>query len=107
MPVLVEDARLRGQPTAAAPTWVICISAIVVLLFTVVLMVSLKAWQTAAPLLHPIAAANVISAAAALVIATIRPAPLTLCILLVVAFSGPWTFAVIRKVALDGHSGAM
>ena len=76
-----------------------------VLLFTVVLMVSLKAWQTAGPLLHPLAGANVVAAAAVSCLALIRPAPLVLCLLLVLTFSGPWTYAVLRKATFNGPSG--
>ena len=101
MPRLVEDA--AESRTATAEARVICASAAVVLLFTVVLMVSLKAWQTAAPVLHPLAVANVAAAFVALALAVIRPAPLILCILLVLTFSGPWTFAVLRKAGFDAH----
>ena len=75
------------------------------LIFTVALMVSLKAWQTAAPLLHPLAVANVAAAVVTVALAVIRPAPLVLCILLVVTFSGPWVFAVLRKASQDADSG--
>jgi low temperature requirement protein LtrA len=98
MPRLIEDASL--QRTADAPAWVICSGAITVLLFTAVLMTSLQRWHAAASLLQPIAIANVAAAGVALILALARPAPLLLCIFLVLAFSGPWTFAVIRKGAL-------
>jgi len=99
MPTLVTDA---GQHrTASAPTGLLCGSAVVVLVFTVVLMVSLDDWHTAAALLHPLARANVAAAAVAICIGLIRPSPLVLCILLVLAFGGPWTFAIVRRAVLD------
>jgi len=104
MPRLVEDA--ADGRTATGPAWVLCSGAVLVLLFNVVLLASLHAWRTAAPLVHPLAVANAAAAVVALVIAVIRPEPLVLCILLVATFSGPWTFAVVRKVALGRHSVA-
>lgn len=95
MPVLVEHA--AAGRTATAPTWVICISAVVVLLFTVVLMWSLKIWETAVASPRPLALANVFAAVVAVCLALIRPSPLVLAILLVATFSGPWTYAVVRK----------
>ena len=87
MPRLVEDA--ADSRTATGPAWALCTSAIAVLLFTVVLMVTLKAWHGAGLLFHPLAIANGVAAAVALGLALIRPAPLVLCILLVLTFSGP------------------
>ena len=98
MPVLVEHA--DDGRTATGPTWVICVSAVVVLLFAVVIMWSLKAWQSAETSPRPFAVAIIVAAAAAAVVAVIRPSPLVLCILLLLTFSGPWTYAVIRKAGL-------
>jgi hypothetical protein len=87
--------------TAFAPTWMLCGGAIVVLVFTVVLMVSLQDWCRAATLLHPLALANVVAAVVAACIGLGRPSPLVLCILLLLTFGGPWTFAVVRRAVLD------
>jgi hypothetical protein len=76
-----------------------------VLLFTTVLMTSLEVWHSAADLLRPIAAANLVAAAVALGVAVTRPAPLVLCLLLVLVFAGPWTFAVLRKAVVAAAVG--
>jgi low temperature requirement protein LtrA len=99
MPTLVTHAA-EGR-TASAPTWMLCGSAAVLLVFTVVLMISLQDWHAAAALLHPLALANLAAAAVAVCIGLIRPSPLVLCILLVLTFGAPWTFAVLRRAALD------
>jgi len=99
MPTLVTHA--AEHRTASAPTWMLCGSAAVLLVFTTVLMISLQDWHSAAPLLHPLALANLAAGAAAVCIGLIRPAPLVLCILLVLTFGAPWTFAVLRRAGLD------
>lgn len=103
MPTLIEHA--ADHRTAAAPTWMLCGSAAVVLVFTVVLMLSLQDWQSAAPLMRPLAVANIVAAAVAIGIGLVRPAPLVLCILLVLTFGGPWTFAVLRRAGLSVAAG--
>jgi low temperature requirement protein LtrA len=103
MPRLIDDAGLGRTP--AAPTWMFCGSAMAVLLFTTVLMTSLEVWHSAADLLRPIAAANLVAAAVALGVAVTRPAPLVLCLLLVLVFAGPWTFAVLRKAVVAAAVG--
>lgn len=114
MPRLVEDA--ADSRTATGPTWVLCGGAVALLLFTVVLMVTLQAWQSGGTLRRPLAVANVLASAAAIVIAAVQPSPLVLSILIVAVLSGPWTYAVSRKAALaaatdsedstDGDSGS-
>ena len=99
MPTLVTHA--AEHRTASAPTWMLCGSAAVLLVFTTVLMISLQDWHSAAPLLHPLAFANLAAGAAAVCIGLIRPAPLVLCVLLVLTFGAPWTFAVLRRAGLD------
>jgi low temperature requirement protein LtrA len=104
MPTLVTHA--AEHRTASAPTWMLCGSAAVLLVFTTVLMISLQDWHSAAPLLRPLALANLAAGAAAVCIGLIRPTPLVLCILLVLTFGAPWTFAVLRRAGLDvGASG--
>jgi hypothetical protein len=98
MPTLVTHA--AEHRTAAAPTWMLCGSAAVLLVFTVVLLISLQDWHSAAALLHPLALANLAAATVAVCIGLIRPAPLVLCVLLVLTFGGPWTFAVLRRAVL-------
>jgi low temperature requirement protein LtrA len=98
MPVLVTHA--REHRTAAAPAWMMCVSAAVVLTFTVVLMITLRDWQFAPTLSRPLGLANLAAAAVAICIGLIRPSPLVLCILLVLTFSGPWIFAVARRAIL-------
>jgi low temperature requirement protein LtrA len=99
MPILITHA--AEHRTASGPTWMLCGSAAVLLVFTVVLMISLQDWQSAAELAHPVALANLAAAAVAVCIALIRPAPLVLCVALVLTLSGPWTFAVRRRAVLD------
>jgi Na+/melibiose symporter-like transporter len=99
MPTLITHA--AEHRTASAPTWMLCGSAAVLLVFTVVLVISLQDWHSASALLHPLALANVAAAAVAVCIGLIRPAPLVLCVLLLLTFGGPWTFAVLRRAALD------
>jgi low temperature requirement protein LtrA len=100
MPILVTHA--TEHRTAAAPAWTMCVSAAVVLTFTVVLMITLRDWQFAPALLRPLGLANLAAAVGAICIGLIRPSPLVLCILLVLTFSGPWTFAVVRRAVLVG-----
>lgn len=99
MPALITHAAARR--TAPAPTWMLCGSAAVVLIFTSVLMVTLQDWNSAASLLRPLALANVAAAAVAICIGLSRPAPLVLCVLLVLTFGGPWIFAVLRRAILS------
>jgi hypothetical protein len=84
----------------------LCGSAAVLLVFTVVLMSSLQDWHAAAALLRPLALANVAAAAVAICIGLIRPAPLVLVVLLVLTFGGPWTFAVLRRAVLSLNASA-
>ena len=98
MPVLVTQAAQRRA--ASAPTWMLCGSAAVVLVFTVVLMISLQNWSSAGALLHPLALANLAAAAVAIGLGLIRPGPLVLSVLVVLSFAGPWIFAVLRRAAL-------
>jgi Na+/melibiose symporter-like transporter len=99
MPSLVTHA--AEHRTASATTWMLCGGAASVLVFTVVLMVSLRDWNSAGARLHPLAVANVMAAAVALCIGVVGPSPLVLCILLVLTFGSPWTFAVLRRAVLD------
>lgn len=103
MPTLVAEA---AEPRAgSAPTWMICGSAAVLLVFTAALMVSLQDWRSAASLMHPLALANLVAAAVAIGVALVRPSPLALCIVLVLTFGGPWTFAVLRRASGTSYSG--
>jgi low temperature requirement protein LtrA len=99
MPTLIINA--MDSRTAAAPAWLLCASAAVLLVFTVVLMASLQAWQRSGALLHPIALANIAAASVEVCLAVIRPSPLVLCISLVLTFGGPWTFAVVRRAVVE------
>jgi low temperature requirement protein LtrA len=99
MPALITHA--GDHRTARASTWMLCGGAAVLLVFTVVLMMSLNDWRSEAELFHPLALANLIAAAVAIGLALIRPAPLVLCILLVLTFGGPWIFAVLRRAVLS------
>lgn len=103
MPILVTHA--TEHRTASAPAWMMCVSAAVVLTLTVVLMITLQSWQSAPALLRPLGLANLTAAVVAICIGLIRPSPLVLCILLVLTFSGPWTYAVVRRAVLADTNG--
>lgn len=104
MPNLIAHA--AEHRTASAATWMLCGSAAVLLVFTVVLMISLKDWHSVPGLAHPVALANLAAAALVVCIALIRPAPLVLSLGLVLTLSGPWAFAVLRRAILGaGASG--
>jgi hypothetical protein len=64
-------------------------------------MTSLEDWHAAASLFRPVAVANLVAAAVVLLLALMRPAPLVLCIMVFVTFSGPWSYAVLRKATLE------
>ena len=51
--------------------------------------------------MRPLALANLLAAVVAIGVALVRLAPLVLCVLVVLTFSGPWTFAVLRRATLD------
>jgi low temperature requirement protein LtrA len=106
MPQLITHA--SRHRTGVATTWVMCGGAAVVLTSTVVLMLSLRDWRSDAVLLRPLARASAIAALVAIGIAVLRPAPLVLCVLLVLTFGGPWSFAVVRRAAheVDADDGA-
>jgi low temperature requirement protein LtrA len=99
MPTLITHA--GEHRTASEPAWMMCGSAAAVLLFTIILIISLRDWQSAGTVLHPLVCANLAAAAIAVCIGVIRPSPLVLCILLVLTFGSPWTFAVLRRAILD------
>jgi hypothetical protein len=77
-----------------------CGGVVMVLAVSVVLMTTLRDWTSEAPLLRPLAFANLGAACFAVVVGIVRPTPLVLNILLVAALGGPWTFAVIRRAIL-------
>lgn len=87
--------------TPQAPAWMLCGSAAMVLVATVVLMTTLEAWTAARALMRPLAGLNLLAALSACAVGVIRPGPLVLCVLLAVTFAVPWTFAVVRRAMLE------
>ena len=93
----------HGGRTPAATAWVLCGGAAVVLVSTMLVAATLKAWQDDRGLYHPLARASAAAAVACLAAAALRPAPLILGLVLVGLLSIPWTLAVARKLAPGDH----
>jgi low temperature requirement protein LtrA len=93
----------HGGRTPAAVAWVLCGGAAVVLVSTMLVAATLKAWQDDRGLYQPLARASAVAAVACLAAAAFRPAPLILGLVLVALLSIPWTVAVARKLAPDDH----
>ncbi len=85
--------------TPAATAWVLCASAAVVLGGTMFLAASLQEWDRDRDLYRPLARTGGVVAAACLGVAAARPAPLILCLALVVLLGIPWARAVAYRLA--------
>jgi low temperature requirement protein LtrA len=93
----------HGGRTPAAVAWVLCGGAAVVLVSTMLVAATLKAWRDDRGLYQPLARASAAAAVACLAAAALRPAPLILGLVLVALLSIPWTLAVARKLAPGDH----
>jgi low temperature requirement protein LtrA len=89
----------HGGRTPAATAWVLSGGAAVVLVSTMLVAATLRAWQDDRGLYQPLARASAAAAVACLAAAALRPAPLVLGLVIVALLSIPWTLAVSRKLA--------
>jgi len=94
---LMDDS--HAARTAGPAGWMLGGGALVLLAAIAALLTSLRDWDEQGWLLRPVAGACLLAGLAALGIGLLRPAPLVLVTLLVVVFSGPWIFAVVRRAA--------
>ena len=85
--------------TPAPTAWALCSGAAVMLCATMFLATSLQDWERDRDLYRPVARACAAVAAACLGVAAARPAPLILCLALVVLLAIPWTLAVAHRLA--------
>jgi low temperature requirement protein LtrA len=91
--------------TPAATAWVLCAGAAVVLGGTMFLAASLQEWDRDRDLYRPLARTCGVVAAACLGVAAARPAPLILCLALVVLLAIPWARAVAYRLAHEAEQG--
>ena len=101
---LVEHAQDGRTPAATA--WLLGAGAAVVLGATMLLAVTLSAWNRDPGLYRPLARTCTVSAVACLGLGAARPAPLLLAFGLVVLLSIPWGYAVARRLASGSGSPA-
>jgi low temperature requirement protein LtrA len=94
---LVDHAHDGRTPAAAA--WVLCAGVAMVLGATMLLAMTLPAWDSDHDLYRSLARICTAAAVVCLVLAAARPAPLLLALALVVLLSIPWGFAVSRRLA--------
>jgi low temperature requirement protein LtrA len=96
---LVDHAHDGRTPAATA--WVLSAGAAVVLGTTMLVAVTLQAWEDKRGLYRALARTSAVAAAACLGLGAARPAPLVLGLALVLLLSIPWGFAVARRLT-DG-----
>jgi low temperature requirement protein LtrA len=96
---LVDHAHDGRTPAATA--WLLCAGAAVVLCATMLVAESLQAWRRDRDLYRPLARTCAAVAAACLVLAAARLAPLFLSVALVVLLSIPWALAVANRLTSD------
>ena len=101
---LVEHAQDGRTPAATA--WLLGAGAAVVLGATMLLAVTLPAWNRDPGLYRPLACTCTVSAVACLGLAAVRPAPLLLALGLILLLSIPWVYAVARRLASGSGSPA-
>jgi low temperature requirement protein LtrA len=87
--------------TPAATAWLLCAGAAAMLCATMFLAASLKDWDRDRGLYRPVARTCGAVAAACLGVAAARPAPLILCLALIVLLAIPWTLAVAHRLASE------
>jgi low temperature requirement protein LtrA len=85
--------------TPAATAWLLCAGAAVMLCATLFLAASLKDWDRDRALYRLVARACGAVAAACLGVAAARPAPLILCLTLIVLLAVPWVLGVAHLLA--------
>jgi len=93
---LVEHAHAARTP--AATSWVLCGSAAVVLLSTMLVATGLEAWHSKRGLYRPLSRTSGAAAVACLGLGAARPAPIVLGLVLVVLFGIPWGLAVSYRL---------
>lgn len=93
---LVDHAHAARVPAAIA--WTLCAGAAVVLCTAMFLAMSLKDWDGDRGMYRPVARACFAVAAACLVLAALRPAPVVLCLVLVLLLGIPWGIALAHRL---------
>lgn len=93
---LIEHA--HAERTAAATSWVLCGSAAVVLLSTMLVAAGLETWRSNRELYRPLSRTCAAAAIACIGLGAARPAPLVLVLVLVVLFAIPWLLAVAHRL---------
>jgi low temperature requirement protein LtrA len=83
--------------TPAATAWMLCAGAAVVLCSTMFLAASLQDWDRDRGLYRPLAWTCGAVAVVCLGVAAARPAPLLVCLALIVLLAIPWSFAVVHR----------
>jgi low temperature requirement protein LtrA len=84
--------------TPAGTAWVLCSGAAVVVGATTFVAASLQAWHDDRGLYRPLARTCAAVAVACLVLGALRPAPLVLCLALVLLLGIPWALAVAHRI---------
>jgi len=84
--------------TPAATAWMLCAGTAVVICATMFLAASLRDWERDRDLYRPLAWTCGAVAAVCLGVAAVRPAPLLLCLALIVLLAIPWALAVRYRV---------
>jgi low temperature requirement protein LtrA len=87
--------------TPAATAWVLCAGAAAVLGATTLVAASLRAWDDDRGLYRPLARTCAAVTIACLGLGALRPAPLVLCLALVLLLGIPWALAVGYRIAHD------
>jgi low temperature requirement protein LtrA len=94
---LVDHAHDGRTPAGTA--WILSAGTAVVLCATMAVSASLDAWRDDRRLYWPLARTCAAVAVACLALGALRPAPLTLGLLLVLLLAVPWVLAVTRRLA--------
>ncbi len=93
---LVEHA--GAARTGVAVSWALSGGAIVMLTFTAVQLTCLPTWRSERTRYGPLALACLLATIPAAIVGWLHPRPLVLALVLVLSFSGPWLFALLRRV---------
>ena len=100
---LVEHAHAARTPAATA--WMLCGSAAVVLLSTMLVATGLEAWHSKPGLYRPLSRTSGAAAVACLGLGAARPAPIVLGLVPVVLFSVTWGVAVSYRLRQSDPAG--
>ena len=98
-------AHAHDDRTPAATAWMLCGGAAVVLGATTLVAGSLRAWVDDRGLYRPLARTCGGVALACLILGAVRPAPLVLCVVLVLLLGIPWAQAVAHRILATDHKG--